>query len=559
LPVLSVLGTFARGTTTLSHVAHVRLKESDRVSAMLQLNRMGGRLELAGDRLVCHGVAGLNGADLSSFNDHRVLMSLAVAATRAEGESRLTYPHAYRISYPRFLQEMAAVGLSMDVESRGLVPGLTVPAGAPAAESAGSPARAALVPIGDQVRRWSLDRPEAAAVVEVGAAASGPEDRVLTWQELDHRADQVATFLLGLGVGPGEPVAYQLPNCRQFVVLTLAALRIGAVCCPLMPIFRGREMAFMLSRSQARVLVVPDRFRGRDYPSEVADLVASEGTRAGAQRASLSHVVVVGGRGPWAAAPRSAITSAAPPDLRWHDWAEAVEGREPDEAALTARVPGPDALAQLLFTSGTSGEPKGVLHRMSTLTLAAAMEVRHLGLNEVDRVYVPSPLAHQTGFLYGMWLAWVLGAPQILQATWDGRVALAALRRSRGTFVQAATPFLADLTQAAEEAGERPEALRIFVATGAAVPRGLAERATRTLGAAVCGAWGTTESCLGSLSSPGDEPAKTWGTDGRALEGVKLRVTDDDGRTLAAGQEGNFEVKSKCLFEGYLDHPEWTA
>lgn len=559
LPVLSVLGTFARGTTTLSHVAHVRLKESDRVSAMLQLNRMGGRLELVGDRLVCHGVAGLTGADLSSFNDHRVLMSLAVAATRAEGESRLTYPHAYRISYPRFLHEMAAVGLSMDVESRGVVSGLSVPAGEPVAERAGTPQRAALVPIGDQVRHWARDRSEATAVVEVGTDPSGDDDRVLTWHELDHRVDQAATFLLDLGVQPGEPVAYQLPNCRQFVVLTLAVLRIGAVCCPLMPIFRGREMAFMLSRSKARVLVVPDRFRGRDYPSEVADLVVREERKAGAQKASLAHVVVVGGRGPWAAAPGSAGAGSASPDLRWHDWTGAVEGRVPDQAALTTRAPEPDALAQLLFTSGTSGEPKGVLHRMSTLTLAAAMEVRHLGLNATDRVYVPSPLAHQTGFLYGMWLAWVLGVPQIVQATWDGRVALAALRRSGGTFVQAATPFLADLTQAAEETGDRPEALRIFVATGAAVPRGLAERATRTLGAAVCGAWGTTESCLGSLSAPGDEPAKTWGTDGRALEGVKLRVTDDEGRTLAAGQEGNFEVKSKCLFEGYLDHPEWTA
>ncbi len=92
LPVLSVLATFAEGTSVLDNVAHVRLKESDRVSAMLQLNRMGGRLEQHADRLICHGVGGLTGADLSSFNDHRVLMSLAVAASRAEGESRADLP-----------------------------------------------------------------------------------------------------------------------------------------------------------------------------------------------------------------------------------------------------------------------------------------------------------------------------------------------------------------------------------------------------------------------------------------------------------------------------------
>src|ERR1700722_6244134 len=117
LPVLSVLATLADGTSVLDNVAHIRLKESDRVSAMLQLNRMGGRLEQHTDRLTVHGVPGLTGADLSSFNDHRVLMSLAVAGTRADGETRLTYPNAYRISYPRFLDEMDTIGLDMSVET----------------------------------------------------------------------------------------------------------------------------------------------------------------------------------------------------------------------------------------------------------------------------------------------------------------------------------------------------------------------------------------------------------------------------------------------------------
>jgi cyclohexanecarboxylate-CoA ligase len=196
---------------------------------------------------------------------------------------------------------------------------------------------------------------------------------------------------------------------------------------------------------------------------------------------------------------------------------------------------------------------------MDALTRAAAMEIRHLGLTTEDRIFIPSPLAHQTGFLYGMWLAVVRGVPQILQPIWDGRTALAALREWGGTFVQAATPFLTDLVDAVEATGEQPESLRIFVATGTAVPRNLAERATRILGAAVCGAWGSTESCLGSLSAPGDEPAEMWGTDGRALAGVRLRITDDAGTVLPPGREGNFEVHSDCLFVGYLDHPEWTA
>jgi cyclohexanecarboxylate-CoA ligase len=130
------------------------------------------------------------------------------------------------------------------------------------------------------------------------------------------------------------------------------------------------------------------------------------------------------------------------------------------------------------------------------------------------------------------------------------------------TFVQAATPFLADLTRVAEERGEGwvgAQSLKTFVATGAAIPRELARRARDVLGTEVGGAWGTTESCLGCAFAPGDPPELAWGSDGRALAGVSLRTVDDDGRPLAAGQEGNFEVHTDCLFEGYLNRPELTA
>lgn len=539
LPVLSVLASLAEGTSELDSVAHVRLKESDRVAAMLQLNRMGARLELRGDRLLCHGVQALAPADLSAYNDHRVLMALAIAASRADGESRLTYPNAYKISYPRFLDEMNSIGMSMSSVREPAARKRARPA--KPAEPVQDPELLAAIPIDSYVRRWAEQQPTGAAVVET-ASEDRPE-RVLSWRELDEQADAVAAMLLELGVAAGEPVAWQLPNWAEFSVLAVAVARIGAISCPLMPIFREREMSFMVGRSRARVLVVPQEFRGRDHVSETLSLLA------GPAAAGVEHVVVVGGDRPLPAGGT----------VRWHRYAELIAGRVPDRALIDARRPTPDALAQLLFTSGTSGEPKGVLHQMRTLTRAAGMEIRHLGLTGADRIFIPSPLAHQTGFLYGMWLAMTLGAAQILQPVWNGPAALQALRRWQGTFTQAATPFLADLVSAVEQSGQRPEALRIFVATGAAVPRALAERATRELGAAVCGAWGTTETCLGTLAAPGDEPALVWGTDGRALDGVGIRVVDGEGRVLGPGQEGNFEVTSQCLFAGYLDRPEETA
>ena len=262
LPILSTLGTFAKGETVLENIRHVRLKESDRVAAMLQLNRMGGHLELHDDRLVAHGVSQLRGAHLSSFNDHRILMSLAVAASRAEGQSTLTYPHAYRISYPRFLEAMRSIDVPMSI-SDGPSNGRR-PSTKPDRQML-KPDRAARLRLDELLRKHADEMPRELAVVETRDGS----DATLTWQELLDRVERTATLLLALGVRRGECVAYQLPNCLEFVIVSLATLRVGAICCPLMPIFREREVAFCLRRSGARVLFVPDEARGRHHAGEI--------------------------------------------------------------------------------------------------------------------------------------------------------------------------------------------------------------------------------------------------------------------------------------------------
>ena len=372
----------------------------------------------------------------------------------------------------------------------------------------------------DDLDRHALERPAERAVAQIDAEG---HVRELTWAGLSAKTNEVAGALSSLGVANGDTVAFQLPNRLDFVTIALATFRLGAVCEPLMPIFRERELSFMLRESGARVLFVPRVFRGRDYATMAAGLQS--------ELPALEHVVVVDGDAP----------------------------SPPGEAGSPRPGPTPDQIAQLLFTSGTSGEPKGALHRHDALMRAADHHIDHFGLTGDDVIYVPSPLAHQTGFLYGMWIAIRLGVPQVLQEVWDAEVGLDAMRRFGVTFVQAATPFLADLTRVAEDRGQTPEQLRTFVATGAAIPRELARRSREVLDAEVGGAWGTTESCLGCAFAPGDPAERAWGTDGRALDGVTLRVVDDDGRTIGPGEEGNFEVHTDCLFVGYLNRPALTA
>lgn len=364
------------------------------------------------------------------------------------------------------------------------------------------------------VARHARDRAGRLAVVEVGP---GGAERSWSFAQLHAAAQRWAATLAGLGVGPGEPVAYQLPNVLDFVALSLGTLMLGAVCEPLMPIFRERELEFMLGASGARVLVVAERFRGHDHAAMARHLRDTV--------PSLEHVVT-----------------------------------EPaDASGGDGNHPTPEMTAQLLFTSGSTGEPKGVLQTHASLQRAAAIHTHHFGLTAADVIYAPSPLAHQTGFLYGMWIALELGATLVIQTIWDPEAAFAAMAHTGVTFVQAATPFLADLVRVAELRSQTLPALQTFVATGAAIPRELARQARATLGAEVGGAFGTTESCLGAAFAPGEDPERAWSTDGRALEGISLRVTDDDGNTLPSGEEGNVEVLTPTLFEGYLNRPDLTA
>lgn len=377
------------------------------------------------------------------------------------------------------------------------------------------------------------------------AAAATPDKvafvdtrRQVTYAELRAEVDRCALGLLGLGVRPGDVVSFQLPNWIEWVVVHYAASRIGAVSNPLIPIYREREVGFMMGLAESRVLVVPREFRGFDYPGMVAGLRD--------RLPALEHVLVVDAGedlGPGCTAYDAIL--AAPGDR--------------DPAELAALRPDPNEVTLLIFTSGTTGEPKGVMHTHNTAIAANDPLPARLGITADSVIHMASTLAHLTGFLYGARLPVQNGATAVLQDVWDAEEFVRLVERHGITYTSAATPFLHDLVQAPNLDKHDLSSLVRFCCMGAPIPRAIVREARAKLpGLVVVGGWGQSEDALVTLGIPGDPDDKVIDTDGYPWPGMRVRVVDAEGVELPAGAEGRLQVTGPFLFVGYAHRLEMT-
>ena len=375
----------------------------------------------------------------------------------------------------------------------------------------------------DYLDRWAAEKPQATALI----AWRLDEEREtrLSYRELNERTARAALALERAAVRPGDVVSFQLPNWWEFVVLYLATVRLGAVANPLMPIFRHRELSFMLRQAGARVFVAPARFRGFDH----AALALQLGEELPGMR-----VWIAGGDG--AQSLEAALAGA------------------PDAAAFArgARLR-PDKVTQLLYTSGTTGESKGVLHTSNTLLGAVLPLARHMQLGGEDVIFMPSPIAHQLGFCYGMLMALALGVPLVLTDIWRPARAAELIERHGATFTFAATPFLADLAALPGRQG-RLGRLRMFASSGAPIPPAVAQAARERLSVAVATGWGMTE--CGSVTITPPDGSRALDSDGCALPNGEVRIVGAGGGEAPRGEVGALQVRGASLFVGYLKRPE---
>ncbi len=214
---------------------------------------------------------------------------------------------------------------------------------------------------------------------------------------------------------------------------------------------------------------------------------------------------------------------------------------------------------QLIYTSGTTGEPKGVMHTANTTMANIVPYARRLRLGADDVVLMASPMAHQTGFMYGLMMPIMLRASVVLQDIWDPLKAIDLIRAEGVTFTMASTPFLADLARSVGESGKAVPTLRTFLCAGAPIPGPLVEQARRVLGTKIVSAWGMTENGAVTLIELDDDDERAFTTDGSPLPGVELKVIDTDGSEMPHGESGKLLVRACSNFGGYLKRPNLNA
>lgn len=358
-------------------------------------------------------------------------------------------------------------------------------------------------------------------------------EKSFTYREMLHTANKISLGLKRLGVQKQDIVSCQLPNWWEFTLLYIACRRIGAVLNPLMPIFRERELSFMLKHTESKVLIVPKVFRKFDHEKLAYQLQKNI--------ESLEHVVVVGGEGE-NSFEKLLLNHGLDNDPQILNTL--------NDVTITA-----DDIAQLVFTSGTTGEPKGVMHTANTLFSNIVPYAKRLHLSKDDVIFMGSPMAHQTGFMYGLIMPVLLKAKAVLQDVWDVNTAIDLIHKHEVTFTMASTPFLNDLSEAVLDTQQSLDSLKLFLCAGAPIPSTLVQKARQNMGVKVISAWGMTECGAVTTTRPEDDDERSFNTDGLPLPGVEVKIVDDHGEVLPPHQSGTLMIRSCSNFGGYMKRP----
>jgi acyl-CoA synthetase (AMP-forming)/AMP-acid ligase II len=346
-----------------------------------------------------------------------------------------------------------------------------------------------------------------------------------TLREMHEQSLALAGALRSLGLGPGDVVAIQVPNWLEGALVFQAAMMLGVVTLPIVHVYGPAEVGFILRQSGARAYVCPERWRQIDYLARLERLDRS-------RLPALEHVIVIGER-----APAGGLT-----------WRQLLARGTPRFEAPSLSA---DDVCMLVYTSGTTADPKGVQHTHETLLAEVCGVRRQLGATRPGTYLAAFPAGHIAGVL-GLVRLYVHGGGTVLMDAWNPDDAAELVERHRITSSSGSPFFLGGLLDAAERAGRDLGSLGAYVVGAASVPPALVERAEKARVRSFR-SYGSSEHPSLSAGTPADPLAKRLATDGRLTAHNEIRIVDDDGNDLPVGSAGEILSRGPELFVGYRD------
>ncbi|WP_219996359.1 AMP-binding protein [Nocardioides humi] len=337
----------------------------------------------------------------------------------------------------------------------------------------------------------------------------------LTYAEFADRVLRLAAGLHRAGLRRGERIAVQLPNWVEFPLVAAAASRIGAIVVPIMPIYRGDEVGYVVQHSGAAFAVTCGEFRGFDHAAMFAELRP--------RTPDLRKVFVARAGASGADSLDALFATGEPAELE----AEVGADSSPDDGFL------------IVYTSGTTSRPKGCFHTFNTLRSSAAAIAQSLDYTAADVQFGPSPITHSTGLVTSVVLPLLAGAKSYLMEAWDPAEGLRIIEEHRCTAAVTATPFLQMLMGAYEPGKHDASSLRLWVCAGSPIPGSVVEQSREMFaGCQTLSLYGRSENFLTTMCTVRDAPTRSASSDGSALAGAEVRVVDSEGRELPRGEEG---------------------
>jgi len=359
----------------------------------------------------------------------------------------------------------------------------------------------------------------------------------LNWTQLNQARRRVARALLAAGIRKGDRVAMWAPNIHEYVLATIGAQSIGAIWVPLNTRFKGMEAGDILRRSNTRLLFAIESFLGADYVGMLEDEPLPE----------LEKIVLLRGA-------RSGLAS-------WEDFlrtGDTISDADLDRAEVSVT---PDDVMDLMFTSGTTGKPKGALLTHGQNIRVFTSWGNMIGLEESDSYLVVPPFFHSFGYKAGMLATLIHGARMIPAPVFDLDSLLPQIQEDRITVLPGPPTLYLSLLVHPRRKEFDLSSLRAGVTGAAVVPVELIKRMYSELGfREIYTGYGLTE-CCGTVSMclKGDDPETVANTSGHPIPDIEVRVVDPEGRELPRGQPGEIIVRGFHVMKGYFNDPEETA